>query len=448
MSFMLTLYPYQIPHARFVLESIRKHGAFLDRSKTGAGKTYIAVWIARMLGYTPVVLTTKSTIGAWKEAFAVAEIPDGHVTNYDKAIRGWVEVDFNWMRELSRQGKVRFNFTWTTAGSPLFIFDEVHRCKGEESISAQLLLSAAATHYPILMLSATAIESPEDMYALGVTLGLFHPRKFFAWKLRHGIRKLWHGHFGLDPKMREWAIERIKTALEGKTAGIDTNTVPGFPETNISTVLVDIPETLTREAADKVEELLTLCDNAEDAMVRTLRLRQSVELAKAEGMAVRAMDHYNDGRTVLVFLTFRDSISAFVAALKKETKERIGVLTGDTPQGERELLIRDVQTDKLRFLVLQIAAGGTGVSLHDVTGVYPRASLISPDFVARNLIQVLGRAHRAGGKSRSVQEIIFANYSIDLAVRNNLAPKLKSIDTISDDDFFSAIPVKDETRKA
>ena len=90
------------------------------------------------------------------------------------------------------------------------------------------------------------------------------------------------------------------------------------------------------------------------------------------------------------------------------------------------------QSDQARVCISMIQAGGTGLSLHDVTGEHPRVSLISPTFSAIELRQTLGRVHRAGGKSKSVQKIVFAANTVEDQVCRAVRRKLNNLDMIND----------------
>jgi hypothetical protein len=78
-------------------------------------------------------------------------------------------------------------------------------------------------------------------------------------------------------------------------------------------------------------------------------------------------------------------------------------------------------------LAVNVAAGGTGLSLHDTKGKYPRVSLISPSFSAKNHLQVLGRIHRNGAKSDALQKILVAANSIEENVMKSIDKKLKNL---------------------
>ena len=77
-------------------------------------------------------------------------------------------------------------------------------------------------------------------------------------------------------------------------------------------------------------------------------------------------------------------------------------------------------------------SGGCGISLHDTFGKFPRVSIISPTWSAQDLIQVLGRIHRAMGKSDCEQHIIFCKGTIEESVGNVIKQKISNIRLFND----------------
>ena len=88
------------------------------------------------------------------------------------------------------------------------------------------------------------------------------------------------------------------------------------------------------------------------------------------------------------------------------------------------------RSDRIPCAVLNISAGGVGISLH---GERQRLSLISPSWSAIELIQTVGRVRRAGG-SHSVQKILFASGTVEEAVCARVRSKVGCIETLNDGD--------------
>jgi hypothetical protein len=68
-----------------------------------------------------------------------------------------------------------------------------------------------------------------------------------------------------------------------------------------------------------------------------------------------------------------------------------------------------------------------------LNGNHPRVALIFPQPSAYDLKQVLGRVHRAGGVTKSLQYIIYAaGVQIEENTCNSLDEKLKRMDLLAD----------------
>jgi len=81
-------------------------------------------------------------------------------------------------------------------------------------------------------------------------------------------------------------------------------------------------------------------------------------------------------------------------------------------------------------MIANIAAGGVGVSLHDLNGNFPRGSIISPSYSAINFLQALGRIHRAEGKTTCIQKVMFADGTIEVEVCKRVHAKLQNMDDV------------------
>lgn len=72
------------------------------------------------------------------------------------------------------------------------------------------------------------------------------------------------------------------------------------------------------------------------------------------------------------------------------------------------------------------------MSLHDLTGKHPRAAIISPDWNEKNIIQVIGRVHRAGGKTPSMQRILFAAGTVEEKVEKSVRKKIELLNLLNE----------------
>lgn len=111
------------------------------------------------------------------------------------------------------------------------------------------------------------------------------------------------------------------------------------------------------------------------------------------------------------------------------------VVWGSQDANTRDKNIADFQADKERVIICNIRAGGVGISLHDLNGKYSRVSLISPSYSAQDLVQALGRIHRAGAKSGAIQKIIFCAGTVEEKMAKKVKRKIKNIETLNDNEI-------------
>jgi SNF2 family DNA or RNA helicase len=92
--------------------------------------------------------------------------------------------------------------------------------------------------------------------------------------------------------------------------------------------------------------------------------------------------------------------------------------------------VQAFQSNQHRVIICNIAAGGVGVSLHDVHGDHPRMSFISPTFNDKEYVQALGRVHRAGAKTPTVQRVLVAAKTIEEKIIAKLEEKRMDMDAL------------------
>jgi len=137
-----------------------------------------------------------------------------------------------------------------------------------------------------------------------------------------------------------------------------------------------------------------------------------------------ARDFIDEGNSVVVFVNFTDTVNSLTELLK------CSKIDGNQNAVQRQQVIDDFQNDITSCIVVNIAAGGTGLSLHDVRGGRPRISLVCPTFNAKDYLQVLGRIHRNGAQSDAVQKVLVAAGTIEEVVMRTIKVKIGNLETL------------------
>jgi SNF2 family DNA or RNA helicase len=161
-----------------------------------------------------------------------------------------------------------------------------------------------------------------------------------------------------------------------------------------------------------------------------LRAHQRIEILKIPTFVELCNDFRHNSYSVVIFVNFTKTLELLCDMLHTTSK-----IYGEQSQEARLKIIEDFQSNRTNVIICNIKAGGIGISLHDIHGGYPRVSLISPTWSSIDLVQALGRIHRAGGKSKSLQRIIYTADTIEEKIADKLKNKLLNINSINNGDL-------------
>jgi superfamily II DNA or RNA helicase len=429
---MKTLYPPQRASVDALKAALLQHGGALDSSMTGVGKTVIAARVALELGCPVAVICPKIVIPQWERELAETGVTPLFVTNYEKIKRGN-------SAHLTKIGKKLYR--WSLPEGTLVIWDECHKCKSPFSQNTQMLIASVLQEYKVLMLSATACQDPTEMRGIGYALGLHAlnkpvdgKRSWFGWMLNLGCRKDPWNNWKPGPRAR---LAEINREIYGTRAvKLTPADLPGaFMESRVITeplafgALKDIAKFYEEHGvtAEIIEGALDGTNPPEPhVLTQILRARQLAEAAKVPDLVEMVTDAVDEGYSVAVFVNFTNTVTA----LKEVLGAAVSVVYGGQSASDRERDVQLFQSNTNRVIVCNIAAGGVGVSLHDVHGGHPRMSFISPTFNVKEHIQALGRVHRAGSQTPAVQRVLVAAKTIEEKIIAKLEEKRRDMDVL------------------
>jgi len=273
---------------------------------------------------------------------------------------------------------------------------------------------------------------------------------FWQWCLKNGcVKNRWNGlEFFGDHSHISAVAGQIAHRCARMTA---LELADHFAETQIVTEPLQFGDEIADIYEEMEAELLALDDTAKNdsknaaaaALVAQLRARQRVELFKVPVMVDMVKDLLDEGKSVAVFVNFSATLDSLKEKMLTISFKSDGlsqklpivceVIDGRQSADEREKAIAAFQENSSRVVLANIAAGGVGISLHDTHGGHPRAAIISPDWNEKNILQVVGRVHRAGGKSPSMQRILFAAGTVEEKVEKSVRKKISLLRTLNEE---------------
>ena len=473
------LLPYQVPHVYQLYESFGQSSCVLDASDTGTGKTYTTIALCGLLNLKPFVICPKSVINSWINVAKEFNIEMRGISNYEKMqgckyytpsyeIANCPYVDKYLIAPKNKQNdnkskndkpieskkkkKDKYGFIFQLPHDTIVIIDEAHRCKNHKTINSTMLQAFRDSKTKILLLSATITDKIDCFKPFGVVFGLYdNVKKYNMWirnKLK--IKKIMIEHMKKKNKNKNndnHHDDEYLTDGEIQTQIIHNAIFPKmgcrmkikelgdlFPQNQV------IAKCYYSEDHASVDKLYILINDAlEDlkkkemksvALGQIVRCRMRIEMYKLPIMLDLVDDALNEGYSVAIFVNFKDSMNYLAHHLSEECS----LIHGDQTLEDRDYNIENFQTNKTKVIISIIQAGGVGISLHDLYG-RPRISLISPSWSGTDVVQALGRIHRAKSKSPALQRIIYIAESYEEEICKKLTGKLTVLSGINDGDL-------------
>ena len=451
LNFNGLLEPQKI-HSTKLLNSLHMNGFAFDASPTGTGKTYCASWIAKNYGSSVVVICPKSVQKNWFDTLKSFGIDNPIVMTFERLVRGntdYYTYDMsvylnrtNWWKSLG----ITVNFP----SNSLVILDEVHKCKGQKSLTGECLVAIKNAGHKLLMLSASAATNVTEMKAFGYVTLLHSGYGFYDFCKDNGVA---FNRFGLGTwdanlqKCKEGMVRIHNTLFNTLGCANRMNRKDFgdiFPDNQVIADGFDLGSNTAKlqSVYNEMEyELMNLDESSmeysEHHFAIIMKARRQSELLKVPAMVSWIEDMYDEGVSPVVFINFRETLEAIEKRLDSDKYSgKIAKIVGGQTQKQRDNEIEQFQSDTKRICLVMIAAGAAGVSLHDLIGNYPRHTLINPSFSAINILQSLGRCHRANGKTPVIQRFFFANgVTIEERMRQRVDLRLTNLDSLNDGDL-------------
>lgn len=444
------LYEYQHEHTKLLIAAITKHNTVIDASDTGTGKTHCSIVAAKNMNYNIVVICPKSVIPSWRRA---GEFHHYNITDSKSPFVSKKKSDKSkyWMfvsnYEQFKNGNTPFLnvgsdaedkpvYEWEFPKDTLLIVDECHRAKNHKTQNSKMLYAAFREEIPMFLLSATLIDRVIYMYTVGYLTGLYSSHMEF---------KQWVKNRQFDVRNNPDKAQKTQSIQDACLKALHKHIFPIrgsrmsvaqlgnlFPEN----MIIYEPcvfgsenkevQKIYRKAIKRIEKIIEAKGTSQCILTELIRARQAAELMKVPIISELVEDAIEEGKSVVVFMNFNDSIEELAVTLKTDC-----VITGDNPE-ERQQFIDKFQKNESRVIICNSQAGGEGISLHDTDGKYPRISFIVPSWSAMATKQCLGRIARAGAKSKCIQKILYCSDSIEETVVGLIKQKISNINMIND----------------
>lgn len=441
------LLSYQINNTENIIRNVINNKSVLDASDTGTGKTYSAVCACATLKLRPIVVCPKAVMANWKRVCKIFDVKPFFIVNYEtlksskyyNANGNRVKCPYIEFYQKDKARKIDEHYKWIDLPDDvIFIYDEVHKCSNIRTFNGLLLLASKEYNKcGVIILSATIADNAEKFKIFFYILNFIEKSQAEQLKLTFkSYINVVDNWISRAPK----PMLRIHSMLFPDRATRMSIDVLGdlFPQTQITAT----PYSMGKHVEEKIQEqyeilnesLTELKDKTKkdkgNILTRVLRAHQKIELLKIPTFVEITQEFLEQGFSVVIFVNFTKTLENLADLLKTDC-----IIYGEQSDTDRQYNIDSFQADTKFVIICNIKAGGVGISLHDVNGKRKRVSLISPCWSPIDLTQALGRIHRAGGKSKSLQRIIYCANSVEEKIADKLQRRLKDLSNINNGDL-------------
>lgn len=384
------------------------------------------VWFQELekFAYVPMAVTIfngKKTTQYTVPSTLIGENPiaEMYIVNYDILFRHLVEFE-------------KMNFD-------LIIFDESHYLKNKTAQRTKCALKLSSIIPIKIFLSGTPItKSPIDLFP--VLQMLNHPlvenwfyyvkRYCNATKVKFKGREVWQ--YGSSNEKELAQILRSTCMIRRKKEDVITE----LPSKNRQIILLDSEEVADLVTAEKEiltayqitpEEIMSSDSEVKIPKVSSLSdIRQKLALSKISAITALVDDILQEQEKVVIFAHHHSVIHALHAVISKSYAT--SVITGETSQEERDLVIHQFQNKKdPRVLIASIIACGTGVTLTKAH----TAIFVELDWIPANIEQAEDRIHRISQTADScmIYYVVIQN-TLESYIAKKMLKRLQNIQKV------------------
>ena len=448
----LTLLPGQDDHVQRIESALLEYDRAFDVSETGKGKTYSTCYIALKNDWKLFVVGPK-TVNTMKWDVVPFEYGiKAVVYSYGTSRNG-----FQGLLSVTKDGK-RSEFEATddlrqmVDERTLLVFDESHHLKnpGTTQLAAcgELSKTVIEAGGRILCLSATPLEDPKHTPSMFKTLGIMTRDTPYVYDFSSkqynptGILEIEEFASTIDDDK----LEEIKPAVIHRSnrnkyvrdilyeivlPAIRSEIIRDVHEDSkdLKNLFMRLDTESMESLVGHIEALNMITQQQKEAGTPganfgqvTTMLRQ-IECAKVP-LFIKAIDKAlaSPDAKVVMGINFQKTmwkLSDYFMShpelyfVEDEDGDEVPIyefMTGDHSQAERETTLDDFRNDpNLRVLIVSPKVGGEGIDLHAIDGKTQIYEFASPSYNHTEMIQFLGRAHRAGQTSVPVIRIIYVD---------------------------------------
>ena len=254
----------------------------------------------------------------------------------------------------------------------MIVTDEVHKMKNPSSQQGKGFLKLQAQTM-IAMTGTPLMNNPMDLYIILKWLG-YEKHAFYSFKQHYCVMGGYGGYEVIAYKNLDELQEQLDEIMLRRLQ----KDVLDLPDKLYITEYVDMTpkqEQLYKEIASDIGSNLDQIAMSSNPLAQLIRLRQATgytgilsskiqESAKLDRMEELVEEAVESKKQIIIFSNWTQMTDIIKKRLRKYS---IGVITGDTKDHERQLLVDKFQNHEIQIMIGTIGAMGTGLTMTAAT---------------------------------------------------------------------------------
>ena len=315
----------------------------------------------------------------------------------------------------------------------MIVTDEVHKMKNPSSQQGKGFLKLQAQTM-IAMTGTPLMNNPMDLYIILKWLG-YEKHAFYSFKQHYCVMGGYGGYEVIAYKNLDELQEQLNSIMLRRLQ----KDVLDLPEKIYIDEYVDMTgkqEQLYKEIEAEITANIDQIAMSNNPLAQLIRLRQATgytgilsskvqESAKLDRMEELVEEAVSTGKQVIVFSNWTQITDEVKRRLRKYN---IGVITGETKDHERQMLVDRFQNHEIQVMIGTIGAAGTGITM---TAATVEIFLDEPWTMASR-VQAEDRAYRIGQKNNLTIYFLLTKNTIDERIHEIVYKKGLMADAIVD----------------
>jgi hypothetical protein len=437
----LVLRPWQIEWSQRAYDILTRNHGYIDTSRMGSGKTYITLWLAIQFKFRLLIICPVIMIDEWRKTAAEYGVELIDVISYQslRSQKGHQpKHDFLYRHDNTTEGgvhQVHFfptkPYTDLVEQGIMVVCDEIHfiKNKSDQYKACNALIQpiiAGGGRSRFGLISGTLFDKEEHAVNLLRLIGYIRAHRLYNYVretreiVLEGMQELIDACRFIDASETDRVLSEIPIT-KGTMNHMCYTLFVRVIKANISGAMA-APTTITGRF-DAKNGFYNIDENMEQQLQDAVNeLANAVRFNERTGTTDIRADNIGAVTTALVHIENAKSldfarIASQILATNKRSKVVISlnytstidivkvllafhnpvILTGKTLGKNKGIVVNQFNANpNMRVLIMNTAAGGIGISLHDTTGDSPRFMLMSPSYKLLEVTQAAGRIYRDG----------------------------------------------------